>query len=152
MSSLLFRNYAVVFFTSLAAFIGAIFVAHFLLSIPEKPVIISFGPFEICNDTKVVRPGGIVCYKVHYYKRMDIPGDITKQLILTLSDGEEMYVPLIDTAGHLPVGDVKKKACVKLPDWIPEGIGRIKLSSSYYLGNKPPSHNVAFTKEFEVRK
>jgi hypothetical protein len=152
MSSVLFRNYAALFFTSLAAFLGALFMISFFHHVTTKPVIVAFGPFEIYDDTRVVRPGGIVCYKIHYKKRLDIPGDITKQLILTLPSGDEMYVPLLDTAGHLPVGDVQKKSCVKLPDWIPEGIGRIKLSASYHLGDKPPSYNVAYTKEFEIRK
>jgi hypothetical protein len=147
-----FRNYAALFFTSLAAFLGAIFIASAIHKMPIKPVITSYGPFEICKDTQVVKPGAPVCYKVHYYKRLDIPGDITKQLILKLPDGEEMWVPLQDTAGHLPVGDVKKKACVRLPDWLPDGIGKIKLSASYNLGDRPPSHDVAYTKEFEVRR
>jgi hypothetical protein len=150
MSHTAFRNYAALFFTSLAAFIGATYIVTSIQNMPSKPVIKSYGPFEICKDTKTVRPGGIVCYRVHYYKRLDIPGDITKQLILNTGDGEEMYVPLSDTAGHLPVGEVKKKACVRLPDWLPNGTARIKLSASYDLGNAPPSRDVAFTKEFEV--
>jgi hypothetical protein len=152
MSHETFRNHAAMFFTSLAAFLGAIFIALFITDLPDKPIITSYGPFEICENSEVVQPGGIVCYKVNYFKRLDIPGDITKQLILRLPDGEELYVPLADTAGHLPPGIVKKKACVRLPDWLPDGIGKIKLSASYNLGNKQPSRDVAFTKEFEVRR
>jgi hypothetical protein len=152
MSSIAFRNYVALFFVALGAFMGSIYLAYTVVNLPSKPVIVSYGPFEICSDTKVVKPGGVVCYNIKYFKRIDIPGDITKQLILTLPDGEEMYIPLSDTAGHLPVGEVKKKACVRIPDWTPNGIGKIKLSASYNFGNAPPSHDIAYTKEFEVRR
>ena len=153
MSDHIFKQYAAIFFTSLAAFLGVQLIFNFLANIPEKPVIVSYGPFPICADTKVVKPGGIVCYKIHYVKRLDIPGDITKQLILKPKDGsQEIYIPLQDTAGHLPVGDIQKKACVRIPDWIPESTGIIKLSSSYNLGRSQVSRDVAYTTEFEVRR
>ena len=152
MSSQAFRNYMALFLTSLAAFLAALFIGYTIINFPGKPVIVSHGPFEICKETLVVRPGGIVCYKIHYTKRLDIPGDITKQLILKQEDGQELYIPLVDTAGHLPVGEVIKKACVRIPDWVFNGTGKIKLSASYNLGSQPPSRDVAYTKEFEVRR
>jgi hypothetical protein len=154
MSHVTFRNYAALFFTSLAAFLIALFAFKIFTenSSPSK-VIESIGsPFKICQGYEIVKPGHVVCYVIHYFKYVDIPGDITKQLIIQPNDGSlEVYLPLGDSAGHLPVGEVKKKGYALIPDYVPEGKAKIKLSSSYHIGNRP-YYDTAFTKEFEVRK
>ena len=154
MSAIAFRNYAALFFASLGAFLVTLFIGNFIASsVKPTKVIESMGKsFKICEETKIVKPGEVVCYIIHYRKYVDIPGDITKQLIVTPRDGGmEVYIPLGDTAGHLPVGDIQKKAYAQLPLFTPEGTAMIKLSSSYHIGNKP-FVDVIFTEKFEVRK
>jgi hypothetical protein len=153
MSSIMFRQYFALFLTSLAGFLLALLLVLYLESLPVDPVIVSYGPFEIDKETQVVKPGGLVCYHIHYFKRLDIAGDISKQLTITPKDGgEKVSCPLIDSAGHLALGDIKRKSCVKIPDWVPDGEGVITLSATYNMGNKPPSRNIAYTKPFTIRK
>lgn len=138
------------FFVSLAACLfltlGIIFI---FFNMYDRPVITNLDSiFKVC--TKTVKAGELLKYRIHYYKRLDIPGDITKQLILTVKDtGEIIYIPLSDTAGHLPVGKIDQFAYAQIPDWTPAGTGQIKLSSSYNLGLRV-SHNTVFTEKFEV--
>lgn len=157
------HQYVLVFFISFAAFLFALFVINKIGEwLPQCPVIQAVDPpFKICTDYHpmnskglvIIRPGEAVCYHIHYIKSQDIPGDITKQLIIKPFDGsEEVYIPLGDTAGHLPKGEVQKRAYTKIPDYAPDGVAVLKLSSSYMLGNKSPSHNVTYTGEFEIRR
>jgi hypothetical protein len=120
--------------------------------IVERPVVVPINePFTICNGYKIVKPGNAVCYKIHYFKRIDIPGDLTKQLIITAKDGKEYYLPLESTSGHLPAGEVEKLAFAKISDWSPEGIAHIKISSIHQT-SKGPQFSTVITDKFEVRK
>jgi hypothetical protein len=116
----------------------------------SRPVLVAIGaPFKV--DTPVVHPGGVVTYHIHYFKRIDVPGDLYKQLIIKQKNGEEAYLPLESHSGHLPPGDVQKMAFAKIPDWAPEGKGKIKLSSTHFTG-QARQYTVVYTESFEVKK
>jgi hypothetical protein len=144
----------VVFFISLAAFLCAFVIGDLIISaIPPAPVIKAIDPpFKICGS-KTVQPGRAIGYRIHYYKFKDVPGDLVKQLIVKPFDGsEEVYIPLRDISGHLPIGDVVKKAYVSIPEWTPEGKAVLKLTASYQNVKNPPPPVVAYTEPFEIRK
>jgi hypothetical protein len=146
------QSYFVQFCVTLTALIMGIYIIMPDNFIGKGAVLTSLTqPFEICEDTKVVKPGGLVKYKIHYKKSLDIPGDLAKQLVLKTKTGELMYITLSSFSGHLEVGEVKNVGLALIPDWTPEGIGYIKLSASYNLGWKI-DRNVSITDKFEIRR
>jgi hypothetical protein len=154
------HRYMVQFLMSLGVALILMFIILSLYkSLIDKPVMVNLDePFKIigCKTNPKglcqIKPGEVVRYRIHYLKRLDIPGDITKQLIIVSKEtGETIYIPLSDTSGHLPLGETVADAFAYIPLWTPEGIGYIKLSSSYNLGWMV-SHNVATTEKFEVVK
>jgi hypothetical protein len=152
MSGCGFRECLARFLMILTAMLVAMTIYYGVESIMiSRPVMIPVNPpFKVC--AKEVHPGDVVAYKIHYYKRIDIPGELSKQLIIKdKKTGEESYIPLESYAGHLPAGDVQKIGFAKIPEWTPEGKGRIKISSSHYTG-KIRQFNTAYTEYFEVVK
>ena len=119
--------------------------------LPEPPVIQALTqPFAVCN--KVVKAGGVLSYKVHYQKRLDIPGELTKQLVGVSSSGESVLIAADDTAGHLPLGTVRGQGYVRIPDYTPPGIYHLKLTATYDLPGRKLDRNVSVTEKFEVVK
>jgi len=118
----------------------------------SRPIITAIdSPFPICDGYKVVHPGNVVCYKIHYYKRLDIPGELTKQLIITDKEGHEFYLPLEYVSGHLPVGTTDTLAYARIPSWTPEGTAKIKLTAAHFTGRIRQFVTV-YTEPFEVKK
>jgi hypothetical protein len=106
-------------------------------------------PFKVLN--KKVKAGGVLEYQIHYYKSMDIPGEIFKQLIgLDKNDNIISAIPLTDSAGHLPGGKIKLRAFARIPDFTPPGIYYLKLSPGYNLGSRVDRKGSAITEKFEV--
>jgi hypothetical protein len=148
------HKYSAIFFTVLCAtLVGLVLINGVKSIVSSRPVMTALDDtFKVCPEFKTVKPGAAVCYKIHYFKRLDIPGDVSKQLIVTdKRTGQEVYIPLVDTAGHLPPGNVSKLAYARIPDWTPEGKAKIKISSTHNIGG-PPQHTVVYTDEFEVKK
>ena len=106
-------------------------------------------PFKVC--TKTVKAGEALQYKVHYYKRLDIPGDLTKQLVGTGTDGEAILIPAEETAGHLHIGETKATGFVVIPIYTPPGTYYLKLSATYNLGWRI-DRDISITEKFEVVK
>ena len=106
-------------------------------------------PFKVCN-TKV-KAGEVLQYKVHYLKRLDIPGDLTKQLVGVTAEGESILIPADDTAGHLSIGETKATGFVVIPIYTPPGIYYLRLSATYNLGWRV-DRNISVTEKFEVVK
>ena len=98
-----FLNYAATFLTSLAAFtvVGFLYLSLHNNYNGIKIIEPLEQPFKVLNKT--VQAGHPVFYEIAYHKYFDIPGDLTKQLIVTPKDGKRpVYIPLPDVAGHLP--------------------------------------------------
>lgn len=119
----------------------------------SRPIIVAINtPFKISDDSRVIRPGGFVKYKIHYFKRLDIPGELTKQLIIKdQTTGIEYYLPLEYRSGHLPAGDIETWAFARIPNFTPDGEARIKLTSAHFTG-RIRQFNTVFTETFEVRR
>jgi hypothetical protein len=152
MSNCGFRECMARFLFILASMLVAMVVYYGVESIlMDRPVVVPIDPpFKVEN--KVVHPGDVVTYHIHYYKRLDIPGELTKQLVVTdKQTGEKSYIPLDMVAGHLPVGDVQATAFAKIPEWAPAGKARIKISSSHFTG-KIRQFATVYTEYFEVKK
>ena len=136
------------FLSSFAVIGGVLWV---ISKLPEAPVIKALTqPFAVSN--KVVKAGDVLKYKVHYEKRLDIPGELTKQLVGVSSSGESVLIAADDTAGHLPVGTVKGKGFVRIPDYTPPGTYYLKLTATYDLPGRKLDRNVSVTEKFEVVK
>jgi hypothetical protein len=165
MSNIELRNYIATFLTAFVTFlvVGAIYlwVASYADSAPVMIPLDKEFKITGCNKITlptgkvrfVVKPGDPIEYEIHYQKNLDIPGDVTKQLIVKPLDGGvmEVFIPLSGVAGHLPVGEIKKRAFASLPLWTPEGTGRIKISSSHLVKGRP-RYSIVETEEFEIRK
>ena len=106
-------------------------------------------PFLVCSKT--VKAGEVLRYKIHYQKRLDIPGDLTKQLVGVGADGEVILIPADETAGHLNVGETKATGFVVIPAYTPPGMYYLKLSATYNLGWRI-DRDVSVTENFEVVK
>jgi hypothetical protein len=118
---------------------------------PETPVIEALTqPFVVCD--KVVKAGGVLKYKIHYEKRLDIPGELTKQLVGVSANGEIILIAADDTAGHLPLGAVKGTGFVKIPEYTPPGIYYLRLTATYDLPGRKLDRNISVTEKFEVVK
>jgi hypothetical protein len=147
-----FKDYLARFLFILATMLVAMSIYYGIDSlIMSSPVLTPIGaPFKV--DQNIVRPGEVVSYHIHYYKRLDIPGYLYKQLIIkNKKTGEESYLPLEGYAGHLPTGDVQKLAYAKIPEWAPTGEARIKITGAYLTG-RPMKPMITYTKKFEVVK
>ena len=136
------------FISSFAIIGGFVWV---ISQLPEPPVIKALTqPFVVCN--KVVKAGDVLKYKVHYEKWLDIPGELTKQLVGVSSSGESVLIAADDTAGHLPLGTVKGEGFVRIPEYTPPGIYYLKLTATYILPGWKVDRNVSVTEKFEVVK
>ena len=119
--------------------------------LPESPVIKALTqPFVVCN--KVVKAGDVLKYKIHYEKRLDISGELTKQLVGVGADGEIVIIAADETAGHLQSGTVKGTGYVRIPEYAPPGIYYLKLTATYDLPGRKIDRNVSVTEKFEVVK
>lgn len=149
----IFKDHLARFLMLLAAMLAAMSLYYGVESIlVSRPIIVPIDPpFKICNGYSTIKPGGVVCYKIHYYKRLDIPGEITKQLIIKDANGKEIYLPLEYSSGHLPTGDTQAQAYVLIPSWVPEGAAKIKLTSAHFTGRVRQFATV-YTEPFEVKK
>jgi hypothetical protein len=101
-----------------------------------RPVIMAIDPpFKICSGDTVKR-GGVLCYKIHYYKFRPYPGELVKALIYYDDQGEITgQVPLPKVAGNLRIGEVNQNAYVEIPYYAPSGkIVRLKITSAHDLG------------------
>jgi hypothetical protein len=165
MSHLELRNYIATFLSSFVVFL--LIGSTYLIAIDwidNRPVLTPLDQkfrVIVCDNNQItlpngtimgtVKPGESVQYEIHYFKRLDIPGDVSKQLIVKpKAGGPEVYIPLRDVAGHLPVGEVRKRAYVNIPAWTPEGIARVKISSTH-LTRGNPQHSTVETDEFMIR-
>lgn len=153
MSAHAYRTYLAIFLSSLTCFIivGYTYLTFNELSNGVKIIQPLNEKFEVVN--RVVSPGCTLYYKIHYQKYFDIPGSLSKQLIVEPKNGgEKVYIPLNDTSGHLPVGEVKGIGMAMIPIGTPEGIGQLKLTATYSFGRHLPSPAVVFTEPFEIVK
>ena len=122
-----------------------VFVANF-----SQPIIKPLTqPFKVCSKT--VKAGEVLQYKIHYHKRLNISGDLTKQLVGMGSDGELIYIPAYETAGHLAIGEVRAIGFVVIPAFTPPGTYYLRLSAAYNLGWRI-DRDVSVTEKFEVVK
>jgi len=139
------------FFVSFTAFLFVFLFSVFgYMKYTDRPVMVALDDqFEVLNPGKVVRAGDVLKYRIHYYKRLDMPGDITKQLIRVDSKDDRFSIPLADTAGHLPKGEIKMIGLARVPNLTPPGRYILRLSATYNLG-WTAQHNTAQTEPFEV--
>ena len=146
------QRLAIIFLLSFLSCFTVIGTSFWVISqLPESPVIEALTqPFVVCD--KVVKAGSVLHYKVHYAKRLDIPGELTKQLVGVSSNGETILIAADDTAGHLPLGIVKGKGYVRIPDYTPPGTYHLKLTATYDLPGRKLDRNIAITEKFEVVK
>lgn len=153
MSSHEFRVHIAKFSCLLATMLLAMVLYYGVESVMvSRPIIVAKEKvFKICRGYEIVKPGEAVCYQIHYFKRLDIPGELTKQLVIQTPEGKKVYLPLEYLSGHLPVGEVNTRAYAKIPDWAPEGKARIKITSAHFTGRVRQFCTV-YTEPFEVRK
>lgn len=153
MSHFGFLNYTATFLTALAAFI---IIGFSYLSLSNsynnikviEPLVDKFKVID-----KTVRPGQALFYEINYYKHLDLPGDLTKLLIVTPKNGKkQVYVPLPGVSGHLPTGKIEGTAFVRIPENTPEGTGKIKMTAVYNYGNCLSQPVVVYTEDFEITK
>ena len=146
------QRLAIIFLLSFVSAFVVIGGSLWIISqLPDAPIIQALTqPFVVCD--KIVKAGGVLQYKVHYQKRLDIPGALTKQLIGVDTDGTAIMIAADDTAGHLQIGTVRGTGYVRIPEYTPPGIYYLKLTATYDLPGHKIDRNVSVTEKFEVVK
>jgi hypothetical protein len=84
----------------------------------------TYGPAKILNSGHVVYPGETLEYRFTYKKILNIPGELTKELILL--DNPEYSIKYKTFLGNIPAGTHTVTASIKIPD-TDFVVGRAKL-------------------------
>lgn len=136
-----FEKYYLMFCLSILAGVGL--VAAYWLYYPYQVLVLKT-PIHVV--TKTLKPGGLLIYEVEYCKYMNLPAQVTRQLI----DTEVHFFPPVTS--NLPVGCSKSRRTQELPTLLASDYYHLHITNTYQVN---PLRTMTYswdTEVFEVTK